>query len=159
MLAKHKPHCATIETMPKVMVQSLPDYTHAQLLTAEHRSLIADEPLADDGADLGPTPYDLLLWALGACTSMTLQIYARRKGIPLEEVAVEVEHERTHSEACDDCLEDRSGKIEVIRRRIVLKGPLTDAQRDELLGIANRCPVHKTLKSAPEVIDTVEVVS
>ena len=144
--------------MPKVIVQSLPDYTHAQLLTADHRSLIADAPSADDGADLGPTPYELLLWALGACPPMTLQIYARRKGIPLEEVAIEVEHERTHAEACQDCMEGRSGKIEVIRRRIVLKGPLTDAQRDELLGIASRCPVHKTLQAAPEVIDVIEVV-
>ena len=145
--------------MPKVMVQSLLDYTHAQLLTADHRSLIADEPVADNGDDLGPTPYELLLWALGACTSMTLQIYARRKGYPLEEVAVEVEHERTHAEACTDCMEQRSGKIEVMRRKIVLRGPLTDAQRDDLLAVANRCPVHKTLKAAPEVIDTVEVVA
>jgi putative redox protein len=145
--------------MPKVIVQSLPDYTHAQLLTADHRSLVADEPLEDNGADLGPSPYELLLWALGACTSMTLHIYARRKGIPLEEVAVEVEHERTHAEDCKECMENRSGKIEIIHRRIVLKGPLSDEQRDELLGIAKRCPVHKTIRAAPEVIDAVEVVA
>jgi putative redox protein len=145
--------------MPKVIVQSLADYTHAQLLTAEGRALVADEPAAEGGADLGPTPYELLLWALGACTSMTLHIYARRKGIPLEEVAVEVEHGRTHAEDCNDCVEERTGKIEVVHRRIVLRGNLSDAQRDELLGVAARCPVHKTLKAAPEVIDTVEVVS
>lgn len=145
--------------MPKVIVQSLPDYAHAQMLTADHRAIISDEPQDEGGADLGPTPYDLLLWALGACTSMTLQIYARRKGIPLEEVAVEIEHLRTHAEDCKECTEERSGKIEVIHRRIVLKGPLTEAQRDELLGVASRCPVHKTLKSAPEVIDAIEVVA
>ena len=145
--------------MPKVIVQSLPDYTHAQLLTAEHRSLLADEPFEDDGADLGPTPYQLLLWALGACTAMTLQMYARRKGIPLEEVAVEVEHERTHAEDCNDCEDTGTGKIEVLRRKIVLRGPLTDAQRDDLLRIAARCPVHNTLQAAPKVIDSVEVVA
>lgn len=142
----------------KVIVQSLPDYTHSQLITAPGRAFIADEPVADGGADLGPTPYELLTAALGACTAMTLQIYARRKGIPLEEVAVEVEHSREHAADCADCQEPKSGRIEVLRRRIVLRGPLTEAQRDELLGIAARCPVHKTLMAAPEIIDTVELV-
>jgi uncharacterized OsmC-like protein len=145
--------------MTKVIVQSLLDYTHALLVTAEGRALVVDEPRADGGDDLGPSPYELLTAALGACTAMTLQIYARRKGIPLHEVAVEVEHERTHANDCADCLEPHEGRIEVLRRKIVLRGDLTNAQRDELLGIAKRCPVHKTLKSAPEVIDSVEVVS
>ena len=144
--------------MPKVIVQSLPDYTHAQLLTADHRSLIADEPLEDEGADLGPTPYQLLLWALGACTSMTVQMYARRKGIPLEEVAVEVEHDRTYAEDCTDCVEKGTGQMEVLHRKIVLRGPLTDAQRDDLLRVAARCPVHRTLGAMPKVVDSVEVV-
>ena len=144
--------------MTTVIVQSLPDYAHAQLITAPGRALVADEPVADGGADLGPTPYELLTAALGACTAMTLQIYARRKGIPLHEVAVDVEHARVHAADCDDCQEVKDGKIEVLRRRIVLRGPLSEAQRDELLAIAARCPVHKTLKAAPEVIDTVEVV-
>ena len=145
--------------MAKVIVQSLLDYTHAQLLTAGTHSLVADEPLDVDGDDLGPNPYDLLLWALGACTSMTLQIYARRKGYPLEEVAIEVEHERMHADDCEDCTEEREGRIEVLRRRLVLRGPLSDEQRDDLLRIAARCPVHKTIKAAPEVIDSVEVVA
>lgn len=152
-------HTSTPEPLvPKVIVQSLPDYAHAQLLTATGRSLVADEPSAEGGDDLGPTPYELLLWALGACTSMTLQIYARRKGIPLEEVAVEVEHSRLHADDCDDCLEEHTGRIEVLHRRIVLRGNLTDEQRDELLGIARRCPVHKTIRAAVEVIDSVELV-
>ena len=145
--------------MPKVLIQSLPDYTHAQLLTAAGRALVSDEPPEDDGSGLGPSPYDLLLWALGACTAMTLQIYARRKGYPLEEVAVEVEHEHTHAADCHDCVEEHEGRIEVLRRRIVLRGPLSDAERDDLLRVASRCPVHRTLRSAPEVIDTVEVVA
>ncbi len=145
--------------MAKVIVQSLPDYTHAQLLTTAGHSLVADEPEDVDGDDLGPTPYDLLLWALGACTSITLQMYARRKGYPLHEVAVEVEHERVHAEDCADCEEEHTGTIEVVRRRLVLRGPLSDEQRDDLLRIAGRCPVHKTLAASPEVIDSVEVVA
>jgi len=142
----------------KVIVQSLPDYVHAQLLTADFRAFVADEPEDEGGANLGPDPYKLLLWALGACTSMTLQIYARRKGYPLEEVAVEVEHDRVHAKDCGDCQEEKDGMIEVMRRKIVLRGNLTDAQRDDLLRVAAKCPVHKTLKAAPEVIDTIEVV-
>ncbi len=145
--------------MVKVIVQSLPDYTHAQLITANGRALVADEPVADGGADLGPSPYELLTAALGACTAMTIQIYARRKNIPLDEVAVEVEHEHTHANDCRDCVEQREGKIEVLHRRIVLRGDLTEEQRVELLGIAKRCPVHRTLVSNPEIIDTAEVVA
>ena len=145
--------------MPKVMVQSLPDYTHAQLLTAEHRSLIADEPIDDEGNDLGPTPYELLLWALGACTSMTIQLYARRKGYPLEEVAVELEHSRTHIDDCMECVKtEGAGMIQVITRKIVLRGPLTDDQREDLLRVAKKCPVHKTLLSNPQILDSIEVV-
>lgn len=144
--------------MVKVIVQSLPDYTHAQLLTGSAKSLVADESSADGGADLGPDPYELLTWALGACTSMTIQLYARRKNYPLEEIAVEVEHERRYAEDCTNCT-DPNKKIEMIDRRIVLRGPLTNAQRDDLLSVARRCPVHKTLASAPEIRDSVEVVA
>ena len=145
--------------MTTVIVQSLADYTHTQLVTSATHGWVADEPLTDGGNDLGPSPYELLAAALGACTAMTLQIYARRKGIPLHEVAVEVEHERVHAADCAECEEKTEGRIEVLRRRIVLRGPLTEAQRDELLSVASRCPVHKTLKAAPEVIDTVELVA
>ncbi|MBI5948551.1 MAG: OsmC family protein [Chloroflexi bacterium] len=142
----------------KVIVQSLPDYVHAQLLTGDFRAFVSDEPEDAGGANLGPDPYQLFLWALGACTSMTLQIYARRKGYPLEEVAVEVEHDRIHAKDCGDCLEEKDGMIEVMRRKIVLRGNISDAQRDDLLRVAAKCPVHKTVKAAPEVIDTIEVV-
>lgn len=144
--------------MTKVIVQSLLDYQHAQLVTSPGRASVADEPAADGGADLGPTPYELLTAALGACTAMTLQIYARRKGIPLEEVAVEVEHSRVHAEDCTECEKPREGLIDVMRRHIVVRGPLSDEQRDDLLRVASRCPVHKTLKSQPEVFDTIELV-
>lgn len=95
--------------MPKVIVQSIPDYTFAQLVTAPGRGFVADEPKDEDGDDLGPTPYELLGAALGACTAMTIQFYARRKKYPLEEVAVEVEHQRTHAEDCQDCEQDAGG--------------------------------------------------
>lgn len=145
--------------MTKVFVQSLPDYALAQLLTADGRAFVADEPRADGGDDLGPTPYELLTWALGACTAMTLQIYARRKGYPLESVAVEVEHHRIHAWDCEECEEDRQGYIDVFERKIVVQGPLDDAQRDDLLRVARKCPVHKTLTSSPLVRDAIEVVS
>jgi putative redox protein len=145
--------------MAKVIVQSLPDYTHAQMVTMAGRALIADEPGDEGGDDLGPTPYELLTAALGACTAMTIQIYARRKGIPLVEVAVEVEHARTHAEDCEDCIEQREGMVQVFRRKIVLRGDLSEAQRLDLLAVARRCPVHRTLAANPEVIDTAEVVA
>ncbi|MDW8047886.1 MAG: OsmC family protein, partial [Chloroflexota bacterium] len=118
--------------MTKVIVQSLPDYALAQLLVSEGRALVADEPPEAGGADQGPNPNELLAWALGACTAMTLQIYARRKGYPLEAVAVEVEHSRVHARDCEDCEGDREGYIDVFERRIVVQGPLDEAQRDDL---------------------------
>lgn len=145
--------------MAKVIVQSLSDYTHAMLVTSEHHGFVADEPVEDGGNDFGPTPYELLTAALGSCTAMTVQLYARRKGYPLEEVAVEVEHDRSHAKDCDDCVEDRdSAGIEALHRRIVVRGNLTDEQRDDLLRVAARCPVHRTLAAAPEIVDTIEVV-
>jgi uncharacterized OsmC-like protein len=142
-----------------VIVQSLLDYVHAQLLTAEGRAMVADEPHEFDGADFGPTPYELLTWALGACTAMTLQIYARRRKYPLEEVAIEIQHNRVHAADCENCEEPQAGRIEELRRHIILRGELSDEQRDDLLRVAARCPVHKTLKAAPEVVDSIEVVA
>jgi putative redox protein len=143
----------------KVIIQSLPDYTHAQLMTAPGVSLVADEPEKDGGADLGPTPYELLTWALGACTAMTIQLYARRKGYALQEVAVQVEHERVHREDCDDCEIEGEGYVQHFHRRIVLRGQLSEAERDDLLRVAGKCPVHKTLMEPTEVHDSVEVVA
>lgn len=109
--------------------------------------LVADEPEAVGGTDTGPTPYDLLAAALGTCTSMTLRLYAERKGWPLERVEVSVRHERRHAEDCADCEKNRRAKIDVFARRVRLEGELTDDQRARLLEIAEKCPVHRTLTS------------
>jgi uncharacterized OsmC-like protein/alpha-beta hydrolase superfamily lysophospholipase len=105
---------------------------------------LADEPVAMGGDDLGPDPYEHLLAALGACTSITLRMYANRKKIPLEDVNVELKHSHEHVRDSEDC-DEKPRKIQVIQKYISLKGALTDAQRERMLQIADRCPVHQTL--------------
>jgi putative redox protein len=136
--------------MATVLLRSVGSRYTTQI-TSEHHALIADEP-SPDGDDLGPTPYELLLAALGACTSMTLLMYARRRGWPLEQVQIELAHERSHPADCRDC-EEPDARLERIRRRIRLDGDLSGEQRTRLMGVARRCPVHKTLAAAPAVID------
>ncbi|MEY9930278.1 putative OsmC-like protein/alpha/beta superfamily hydrolase [Catenulispora sp. GP43] len=116
-----------------------------QLITAGRHHLVADEPVPT-GGDTGPNPYDLLLAALGACTSMTLRMYATRKNLPLEKVTVSLRHDRIHARDCEEC-ESADGFVDRIDRTIRLDGPLTDEQRTRLLEIADKCPVHRTLTS------------
>jgi putative redox protein len=130
--------------MAEVIVSS--DGFLKQRITAGDHTLIADEPRGAGGSDAGPDPYSFLLAALGACTSMTLQLYARHKGIPLEKVQVSLRNARIHAKDCEIC-DSKEGKIEQIERYISLTGPLTDEQKQRLLEIAQRCPVHKTLTS------------
>jgi uncharacterized OsmC-like protein len=118
----------------------------AQNVVAGQHQLKSDEPLAAGGTDTGPSPYDLLLAALGSCTSMTVALYARRKQWPLQDVTVRLKHSRIHATDCADC-ETGGGMLDRIEREIVLTGPLTDNQRARLLEIANKCPVHRTLTS------------
>jgi putative redox protein len=120
-----------------------------EIVVGPHR-LAADEPTAAGGADTGPTPYDLLLASLGACTSMTVALYARRKGWPLEGVTVRLRHAKIHAADCADC-ETREGMLDRIERDIELTGTLTDEQRERLLEIAGRCPVHRTLVSEIDI--------
>ncbi|CQD07214.1 putative redox protein, regulator of disulfide bond formation [Mycobacterium lentiflavum] len=119
--------------------------TYTQRITAGRHRLVADEP-QPIGNDAGPTPYDLLLAALGSCTSMTLRMYADRKGWALEKVQVTLRHQRIHAQDCADC-ETKTGWIDHIDREIELTGDLDTAQRDRLLLMAERCPVHQTLTS------------
>lgn len=122
----------------------------AQAIAAGPHQLRADEPLAQGGAATGPTPYDLLLAALGSCTSMTVSLYARHKGWPLERVSVRLRHSKIHAQDCADC-ETKDGRLDRIDREIELHGSLDDAQRARLLAIANRCPVHLTLTSEIDI--------
>ncbi|HSO43038.1 MAG TPA: alpha/beta fold hydrolase [Rhodospirillales bacterium] len=107
-------------------------------------SLCADEPLDFGGNDSGPSPYDLLLAGLGACTTMTMRMYASRKGLALERASVTLRHDKIHARDCETC-ETKEGKIDRIAREITLEGPLDEAARAKLLEIADKCPVHRTL--------------
>jgi putative redox protein len=117
-----------------------------QDITTGPHLLLADESLALGGTDTGPGPYDLLIAALGACTSMTVSLYARRKQWPLEGVTVKLRHSKIHAIDCEDC-EQKDGILDRIERDVELHGALSDEQRMRLLEIANKCPVHKTLTS------------
>jgi putative redox protein len=122
----------------------------AQRVGVGPHELRADEPTSAGGTDSGPNPYDLLLAALGACTSMTLGLYARRKKWPLQAVTVRLRHSRVHAADCESC-ETKEGLLDRIERDVELAGPLDETQRSRLLEIANRCPVHRTLTSEIDI--------
>ncbi len=130
----------------EVLVTELDKQFLRGLFTPSHQSM-GDEPLSVGGKNLGPSPYDLLLMALGACTSMTLRMYANFKKLDLQDIEVRLRHDRVHADDCEDDCKDGNSKIERIGRRLTLSGDLTDAQRHRLLEIADRCPVHRTLTS------------
>ena len=122
----------------------------AQAIHVGPHQMTADEPASAGGTDTGPSPYELLLAALGACTSMTIGMYARRKAWPLEEVTVHLRHSKIHAIDCAEC-ETKDGMLDRIERDIELTGPVTDEQRFKLLEIANKCPVHRTLTSEIQI--------
>jgi putative redox protein len=134
----------------KVIVRETGEGFLSQHVTAGNHYLRADEPTNLGGDDTGPTPYDLLLAALGTCTSMTMRMYAKRKKWPLRRAEVTLTHEKVHAEDCADC-EDKNRKIDKIVRQIELHGDLDEAQRAKLLEIADKCPVHRTLHGRIEV--------
>ncbi len=131
--------------MASVIVRGEIGSLEQEVLVGRHR-LTGDEPEGQGGHDAGPSPYDYLLAALGTCTSMTLALYARRKGWPVEGITVTLAHSRIHATDCAEC-ETKDGHIDRIDREIGLAGPLTDEQCARLLEIAERCPVHRTLTS------------
>lgn len=121
-----------------------------QDISADGHHLIADEPASYGGHYLGATPYQLVAAGLGACTSMTIRMYARQKKIPLEHVQVDVVHNKVHAEDCASCSQN-GGKIDRFERKITLSGDLTEEQCQRLLEIADRCPVHRTLEGEIEI--------
>src|SRR5215216_2124411 len=133
-----------IDQMAEVIVASSGFLT--QEITAGRHKLIADEPQEFGVSAAGPDPYSLLLAALGACSSMTLQLYAKRKGWPLEKVEVSLRHSSIYAKDCEECMTGE-GKVLRIERYISLTGPLSEGQRARLLEIAKRCPVHQALVS------------
>jgi putative redox protein len=121
-----------------------------QILLDGRHTLRADEPVAVGGGDVGPSPYELLLMALGSCTSMTINMYATRKKWALDQVVVRLRHERAYPDDCVNC-EDPKSKIDRIWCSIELIGALDDAQRTRLMEIARQCPVHRTLTNKIEI--------
>ena len=116
---------------------------------------LGDEPSSSGGTDTGPTPYELLLGSLAACITVTLRLYADHKGIPLDEVRVELEFDRVHADDCVDCDERADGLLERIQSNVTIRGTFDEAQRKRLAQVAKRCPVHKTLASAVHMVDSV----
>jgi uncharacterized OsmC-like protein len=142
--------------MAEVIVHSL-DHLRQEIDAGSH-TFLADEPATAGGDDSGPDPYALLLAALGACTSMTLLLYARRKQWPLEGVEVRLSHHRDYARDCAEC-DEKPVQVDQIERRIALRGPLDEAQRARLLEIAQKCPVHRTLTGTIRVDDRLEPAS
>lgn len=131
--------------MAEVVVEgSGAKYTQRIVAGGRHR-LAADEPESNGGADQGPSPFELLLSALGACMSITVRMYADRKKIPLEGVTIRLTHGKVPAAECPDC-ETKEGTIDRIEHEVTLKGDLTPEQRARLTEIASRCPVHRTLE-------------
>jgi len=134
-----------------VSVQEAGEGPFTQRIFAGNHSLRADEPKDVGGLDSGPGPYDLLLAGLGACTSMTLRMYADRKGWPLDRVSVSLAHDKIHAQDCADC-ETKAGRVDRIMRRLTVTGALDPDQRAKLLEIADKCPVHRTLTSEVSIV-------
>jgi putative redox protein len=142
--------------MTEVVVSSVGDLR--QEISSRQHTWSADEPREVGGDDAGPTPYELLLGALGACTSMTLLLYARRKGWSLENVEVLLRHDRIHAADCEEC-ETREGWLDRIEKEIVVAGDLTPEQVTRLGEIAHRCPVNQTLLREIQITQRIRLVT
>ncbi|TXG81737.1 MAG: alpha/beta fold hydrolase [Sphingomonadales bacterium] len=145
------PETAPPQTEPgETIVQESGLGRYAQAIRSDGHLLTADEPESVGGDDLGPDPYDLLLSSLGACTSMTMRMYAQRKGLRLEQASVRLRHRKIHASDCTDC-ETKEGLVDEMTREITLVGDLSADERAKLLEIADKCPVHRTLHSEVRV--------
>jgi len=152
------PEPASVEQLRadnRVTVRTASGAFRTDILARGH-AIVADEPKVMGGEELGPTPYDLLTAALGACTSMTLRMYADRKKWPLEEVNVKLSHARVHAEDEERCASGADARLDRIDRDLTLLGTLTSEQRHRLLEIADRCPVHRTLSAGVRITTQLE---
>jgi uncharacterized OsmC-like protein/fermentation-respiration switch protein FrsA (DUF1100 family) len=149
--AASKPSVDLGEAPRNVVVQETRASKFQQTVSVGPHRLLADEPVAAGGEDTGPGPYDYLLAGLGACTSMTMRLYAERKSLPLDRVTVTLKHSKIHAQDCAEC-ETKSGMLDQIDRLIAMDGPLDAEQRKKLLEIADKCPVHRTLTSEIRIV-------
>lgn len=138
----------------RVIAQSIKNYQVG--ITTDNHRWVSDEPVGV-GDDAGPNPYDLLLGALGACKVITIQMYARRKGWPLEGVQVALSTYKIHAKDCEDCESDPNAKIDIIEVEISFQGELTHDQRQRLAEISERCPVHRTLVNEIKIRTRAEI--
>lgn len=139
-----------IDNSAQVIVRGSKENGFTQEIITGRHHLTADEPVANGGNDAGPSPYDFLLTALGACTAITVRMYANFKKIPLENIIVKLNHQKIYADDCKNC-ETQDAKIDHIDRLIEFQGNLTQEQLTKLLGIANKCPVHRTLSSKTDI--------
>jgi uncharacterized OsmC-like protein/pimeloyl-ACP methyl ester carboxylesterase len=139
------------EAPRNVVVQETGNSKFQQSVTVGPHRLLADEPVAAGGEDTGPGPYDFLLAGLGACTSMTMRLYADRKSLPLVRTTVTLKHSKIYAQDCADC-ETKAGMLDQIERVITMEGPLNAEQRQRLMEIADKCPVHRTLTSEIHIV-------
>ena len=121
-----------------------------QKIVARHHEWIADEPVEVAGTDTGPTPYEILLGALGACIAITVRMYANRKSWPLTAINIELSHHKEHATDCDDC-EQTTGYVDVIEKQVTFSGDLSEEQIARLHEIAGKCPVHRTLSGTVQI--------
>ena len=135
----------------QVVVRETRNGKFQQTVTVGPHQVLADEPVVAGGDDTGLAPYDLLLAGLGACTSMTMRLYADRKSLPLERTTVTLRHNKIHAEDCAEC-ETKAGMLDQIERVIAMEGPLDAEQRKRLIEIADKCPVHRTLTSEVRIL-------
>ena len=134
-----------------VVVRETRNSKFQQTVSVGPHHLLADEPVAAGGEDTGPGPYDFVLAGLGACTSMTMRMYADRKSLPLERVTVTLKHSKIHAQDCAEC-ETKEGMLDQIDRTIAMEGALDAEQRGKLMEIADKCPVHRTLTSEIHIV-------
>ena len=134
-----------------VVVRETRDSKFQQMVSIGPHRMLADEPAAAGGEDSGPGPYDFVLAGLGACTSMTMRLYADRKSLPLDRLTVTLKHSKIHAEDCAEC-ETRAGMLDQIDRVIAIEGALDADQRKRLMEIADKCPVHRTLTSEIRIV-------